>query len=374
MITNDGRDIVAKALLGQIPDYATFIACGCGGTPLNPSEIQTEQELLQEQSKKSLDFETFRVPITSRGLVKEDGQEKVVFKATMPTEQRFLVSEVALFPESSNALAGQYDSKTLATFVPDESWVIYSSVSSSTISVISSNDLSDQDDDIIVFDPAYFILSDDKVFDNDQRALRQEPPRFYTHSLAISGSSSYISPIFDIDASSFRIENSRLNFDFSQNLPVDEVKFAISLLSRQANVDSNPEKIRMVIEFVNEVTPDINFIPPKARLNIELQGSEFINRYKIITRTLSEFIVDDNFSWANVTLSRIYSCVVNSQEESIEDYIVSFDGMRLDNVSTENPLYSMVAYSKIRNDNSLPVEKPANTNNFIEYRLNIGVG
>jgi hypothetical protein len=373
MITNDGREIVAKALLGQIPEYAAFIACGCGGTPLNPSDTQTEQELQEEQEKKSLDFETFRVPITSRGLIKEDGQEKVVFKAEMPTEQRFLVSEVAIFPEASNALAGQYDSKTLATFVPDESWIVYSNVSSSTINIASSSELSNLDN-IIIQEPTYFMLSDDPLFDNETRALRQEPPRFYSHSLAISGSSSYISPVFDIDNDSFRIENSRLVFDLSQNLPTDEIKIAISLVSREASVNTNPEKVRIVLDFINEAAPDVNFIPPKARLNLELAGTEFNNRYKIITKNLSDFILDDNFSWANVTLTRIHACVVDGSEEKTGDYIIAFDGLRLDNVSTNNPLYAMVAYSKIRNDNSLPVEKPENTNNFIEYRLNIGVG
>jgi hypothetical protein len=374
MITNDGKEIIAKTLLGQVPRYATHIACGCGGTPLNPSEIQTEEELDLEKEKKTLDFETFRVPITSRGLIKEDGQEKIVFKGEMPTEQRFLVSEVAIFPGSANTVAGQYDSKTLFTLIPNETWVLYSTTSSSVINVATSSELSTGSGSISIFDPAYYILSADPIFDLDDRALRQEPPRFYSHSLALSGSSSFIDNQFNIDPASFRVENASQTFDLSQNLPTDEVKLAISVLSRIASNSTNPETIRIVFDFVNQVPTDIAFIPPKARLNIEIPGTELDNRYQIITKNLSDFILDDNFSWANINLTRIYLSALNNIGQPTNDYIVSLDGVRVENISTPNPLYGMVAYSKIRSDNSLPIPKPANTNNFIEYRLNIGVG
>jgi hypothetical protein len=373
MITNDGKEIIAKSLLGQIPRYATHIACGCGGTPLNPSEIQTEQELNLEKEKKTLDFEAFRVPITSRGLIKEDGQEKIVFKAEMPTEQRFLISEVAIFPDSRNTVAGQYDSKTLFTFVPDETWVVASATSSSVVNIIPSSELSTSSGSISVFDSAYYILSSDPIFDIDERALRQEPPRFYNHALAISGSSSFINDFFVIDPTSFRVQNTNLGFDLSQNLPTDEIKLAISVLSRIASNETLPEKIRIVFDFVNQPT-DIAFIPPKARLNIEISGSEFDGRYKIITKKLGDFILDDNFSFTNINLTRIYACALNSFNQPTDDYIIALDGIRLENLSAQNPLYGMVAYSKIRSDNSLSIEKPLNTNNFIEYRLNIGVG
>ena len=55
------------------------------------------------------------------------------------------------------------------------------------------------------------------------------------------------------------------------------------------------------------------------------------------------------------------------------DYKILFDGLRLDNVSSQNPLYTMVGYDIIRNDNAFPILKDENTNNYIEYRFGIGV-
>ena len=34
MITNTGKNILAKYLLGQAPAYASYIALGCGAKPL----------------------------------------------------------------------------------------------------------------------------------------------------------------------------------------------------------------------------------------------------------------------------------------------------------------------------------------------------
>jgi hypothetical protein len=35
MITNTGKTIIGKYLLGQAPAYASYIAVGCGATPLD---------------------------------------------------------------------------------------------------------------------------------------------------------------------------------------------------------------------------------------------------------------------------------------------------------------------------------------------------
>lgn len=70
MITNTGKDIIAKFLLGQAPGYASHIAVGCGKKPL----LGTDSLALYQKEfafKKNLDFEMFRAPIVSRGYVSE---------------------------------------------------------------------------------------------------------------------------------------------------------------------------------------------------------------------------------------------------------------------------------------------------------------
>ena len=88
MITNTGKDILSKYLIGQAPAYASYIAVGCGAKPLD-SESPGE---IDYSSKTSLDFEMFRVPIISRGYVNEGGVSKIVFTAELPTEERYEIS------------------------------------------------------------------------------------------------------------------------------------------------------------------------------------------------------------------------------------------------------------------------------------------
>jgi hypothetical protein len=38
MITNTGKNIIAKYLLGQAPAFASYIAVGCGPKPLSDLE------------------------------------------------------------------------------------------------------------------------------------------------------------------------------------------------------------------------------------------------------------------------------------------------------------------------------------------------
>ena len=73
MITNTGKTIIGKYMLGQAPAYASFLAVGCGPTPLTTGDVANDFA-----TKENLDFEMFRVPISSRGFVSENGINKIV--------------------------------------------------------------------------------------------------------------------------------------------------------------------------------------------------------------------------------------------------------------------------------------------------------
>jgi hypothetical protein len=47
--------------------------------------------------------------------------------------------------------------------------------------------------------------------------------------------------------------------------------------------------------------------------------------------------------------------------------------MRLENLTTTNPLYGLTGYSVLKTDGALPIVKLANTANYIEFRIAIGV-
>ena len=84
MITDIGKSIIGKYLLGQAPAYASYIAVGCGAQPLDTSDPYGNYS-----TKENLDFEMFRVPVSSRGFVNDGGTEKIVLTAELPTEERY---------------------------------------------------------------------------------------------------------------------------------------------------------------------------------------------------------------------------------------------------------------------------------------------
>ena len=131
MITNTGKTIIGKYLLGQAPAFASYIAVGCGPQPFEPGE-----SLGEYSDKENLDFEMFRVPISSRGYVQENGMNKIVLTAELPTEERYEITEVGLFSAGSNPSAGSYDSKTVFAFTDAENWEHHTTSSTSPIPTI----------------------------------------------------------------------------------------------------------------------------------------------------------------------------------------------------------------------------------------------
>jgi hypothetical protein len=107
MITNTGKTIIGKYLLGQAPAFASYIAVGCG-----PQPFKTSEELIVDSNKENLDFEMFRVPISSRGYVQENGMNKIVLTAELPTEERYEITEVGISYISCYITNSDYSSTT----------------------------------------------------------------------------------------------------------------------------------------------------------------------------------------------------------------------------------------------------------------------
>ena len=164
MITNTGKSIIAKYLLGQAPAYASYIAIGCGATPLD-----TADEIGDYSTKTNLDFEMFRVPISSRGFVNEDGVDKIVLTAELPTEERYEISEIGIYSAGSNPSAGAYDSKTVFAFTQTENWQYVTA--SSAVAIDTESDALDApnyDNVIAVTDPVFQTKAEIQYFLNHQ--------------------------------------------------------------------------------------------------------------------------------------------------------------------------------------------------------------
>ena len=179
MITTNGKNIVAKYLLNQAPEFASHIAIGVGGEALPTSSLVTFSA-----SASSLGFEVARVPVLSKGLLKEDGVEKIVFKAELPVEQRFQITEIGLYPAESNAVAGNFDSRIVSAFSNSEPWT-YSNNENDSGTVlyigpvkISPTTVGDIDIYDIDWDSFVFINSNSPIFEYTDRISRGEQPRY----------------------------------------------------------------------------------------------------------------------------------------------------------------------------------------------------
>jgi hypothetical protein len=445
MITNSGKDIIAKYLLGQTSSYATHIAIGCGTTPLN----QIDPIPAGVDKKEILDFEMLRVPITSRGLVKENGTTQVALTAELPSENRYEITEVALWSAASNSLARNSDSRMIFTF--QENWEAHSS-SVSPITIIPSLgtgfNINDEGQDIFIAN------NGDKVLDAESRLARNEGPRFLNRSIFMRGDSSIIesedisitsatsngslltysatndfsegdrvtvsscsntlfnivnAPIVSATSSTFSIQKgvpssqtslggtawlsnswspeedpegfiskhihlNGVSLNLGQNNARDELALAVSVLDKNFDgSDGTPEFVKIIVEFYrNELDQETGY----ARAELYLDSSELTNRYHVFRFPISDLIVSPDFAFSQVRVARVFSYVAVEEESELvpssKHYVVVY-GFRLDNVTTQNPLYKMVGYSPTRTPQGIPVTKFANTTNYVEFRFNLGV-
>jgi hypothetical protein len=113
MITNFGKNLISKYLLGQIDSYANYIGIGTGGV-IGTTPV----------TQQTLNFEAARYAIISKGLsVDSSGNRQLVFTAEIDNLDRFDISEIGLFPAAYDSLlSGSVGSKMLLDFSNNESW------------------------------------------------------------------------------------------------------------------------------------------------------------------------------------------------------------------------------------------------------------
>jgi hypothetical protein len=381
MITTNGKNIVAKYLLNQAPEFASHIAVGVGGQAYPTSSSATFSASVQ-----SLEFEIARVPILSKGLLKEDGQEKIVFKAELPIEQRFQITELGLYPAATNAVAGNFDSRIVSTFSNSEPWAYSNNLNDSgTVLYIGPVPIADSPvGNIDIYNPSWddfiFINSNSPIFEYSDRINRGEPPRYLNRSLSVSGSTSVVNSLMPASSasinisssSSYYVENNSINLNLGKNLPTDEIKLAFSVISlARAGIPAfAPKNVKIRLEFLNNSGVSTS----RAFTNISLRDTDIdLMRYQVVTKKLSDFVTTENFSWSSVNGIRIYTCIHNDSNVSTGEHFVLYDGIRFENVSSYNPLYSLVAAEYIKTLDENPILKRENSTSYVEYRFGIGV-
>ena len=382
MITDTGKKIIGKYLLGQAPAYASYIAIGCGPTPLNTNDIFEDFS-----NKKCLDFEMFRVPISSRGFVNENGIDKIVFTAELPTEERYEISEIGLYSAGSNPSAGVYDSKTIFAFTSTESWQYATSAATTAIEPFLEPLDGGSGNIITVVDPVFKTNADNTIFFNPSRASKYERCRFLNNIILIRGDQADITTSqesgptedhFIIEPGSNHIRLTGANIDLSKNSPKDELKLAFSLVNRDGNSASVPETVKILVEFSSpDGTQYARFeaeINQGSSGNLENSIADFeTNRYFVVSKQLQDLYKTENFSWEVATVVKIYACVITDESGEFNvpsnNYYIALDALRLENTQTINPLYGLTGYSIVKNTNEETVIKSPNTSNYVEFRF-----
>jgi hypothetical protein len=370
VITNKGKDIIAKYLIGITPAYASYMAFGCGAQPLTTGEPYGEYS-----TKEALDFEMFRVPISSRGYVEENGVNKIVFTSVLPTTERYEITEIGIFSAGGNPDASGFDSRPLLLFTEEEQW----QYGNTTFEDVSSPITTALDDplntNIIATELSVFqSAADNPIFFKAGRNERNERCRFFNNMIFVKGNYSAIKDITDVTSSlaaKYHIQKTGLSLNLSQNSLSDQIKIAFSLVNKDADSYTNPDSLKIILEFIDS---NENY----ARCLIDLVDDGDVidfdaNRYFAISKTLGNFVLEQGFSWATIRTAKIYSCVVTSAVV-VDTHYIAFDAIRFDNVNTVNPLYGLVGYTVVQNADAEPITKSTNTNNYVEFRMALDIG
>lgn len=372
MITNIGKGILAKYLIGQAPAYASYIAIGCGATPVNSDAV-----LGDYSTKSALDFEMFRVPITSRGYVNENGVSKIVLTAELPTEERYEITEVGVYSAGSNPIAGAYDSKSIYAFTQDENWEHHTTDTAGEIPIIYQPLDGDNDDNII--DQPYSVFqtnADNRIFTSTERVERYERCRFFNNTVMMSGDSSNLSLDENnklvVNSGSEHIHLTGATLDFNKNAPTDELKFSFTLANKDGQSTAIPDSVRLLLQFSST---DIHGTGEYARFEVVLDAEDFdfnTNRYFVATKQLQQLTKSTGFTWASIDVVQIYACVIDNGSPS-SDFYICLDAIRFENTGTSNPLYGLTGYSVVKNVDARTIIKSANTTNYIEFRFAMDV-
>ena len=382
MITNIGKNLLAKYLVGQTQSYASHIAVGCGAPPMASDGTLGDYSL-----KNSLDFEMFRVPIISRGFVNEEGIDKVVLTAELPTEERYEITEVGIFSAASNPVAGSYDSRNVYSFADTDNW-LYQPFGSAAIeipSVYTPLDGTSENGIINQTANVFETNADNRIFTQSDRIARNERCRFLNNIIAIVGNDSTltknVSGKLDIGAGSKYIRLNETTVDFTKNSPLDELRLAFSVVNKVANSNTVPDNVKILLEFSYTGAASAQ---EYARFEVNIDDVGYsagtstdkrnlsTNRYLVVTKAFKDLNKTDNFDWREVTVAKIYSCVTEAGVPS-DLFYVCLDGLRLENITSTNSLYGLTGYSVIKSLGAKPIIKSANTTNYIEFRFALGV-
>lgn len=354
MITNTGEKIIAKYLIGQAPAYASYIAVGSGRKPLAASS-----NLDDYSAVKNLTFETYRMQIISRGYVVEDGVSKVVLTAELPSEERYEITEIGIYPAVSNNIAANTDSRTLLKFSSSEAWT---KNGISAIPLMSDKIATTISSTTGIAADMFRANADNAGLDTVYRISNYQRPRFLNEKIFIRGNTEDM------------ISLSGTNLDLSQSSPDDEIRLAFSVLNNNETSTARPDSISIELKLKDASSKyaTVTYSATHADGGVDFSS----NRYIVASKKISDFVPDSGFDFKTISQIELSTTVNVTAPAEKQDFYVALDGLRLENTTSYNPLYGLVAYSPIVNadsgGNALPIIKQSSTSNLIEFRFRVG--
>lgn len=379
MITNTGKAIIAKYMLGQITDYASYIAVGCGPKPITAPSGTFDIDAYA--LKENLDFEMFRVPIISRGLITEvvngENVTKVVLTAELPTENRYEMSEIGVFSAGENTVNASAQSRSIYTFSDGESWTYNSATPPLVVS--TADDTNGNVDQNKVGSGAFYLNSDNPIFESGNRSIRYERPRNMNSSLYLPGNSSKMIKsgqdltelTLDDVVSNIPLRLNAASLNLDKYSTEDELRLAFSVLNKAAS-PTTLGSVRVKVEFKYSVDGS-----ESASFDSIAETDLDTNRYFVTSKKLKDF-VPNGFSWESVRIVNIYVSAhaktgTTIDTDSSGEFYVALDGLRIENNQSNNPAYGMIGYSVLKTVLAKTVLKKINSSSYVEFRFALGV-
>jgi len=386
-IYNTGGSNIASAYLGtwlitSITSNSFKFAIGNNTVRALASPSPSPKVILDFSNKTSLDLEMFRIPITTSTSFSEDGINKILFSADLPTTERYEISEIGIFSQVSDSTS-QVNNKVLYSFLNTESWKYHSSTAIEGIlfkTTLINTALTTND--IVITDKAFQANANNLLFNNSIRTLRQERPRFYNNSYFLYGDTSNL--VVNGSGTSMRltptsttnhieiIDNSLSQLDKASSN--DEIKFALSIVNKTKSA-ADPDEIRVLLEFATidgtgSATSEYKYKRFHAKLTSTEQDFSK-NRYIVFTKKLSEIDSSESFSWEQIKFVKIYSSIIKSSAIS-GDYLAAFDAITFNLTTSTNPLYGLSAYTIVKTSDNSTIPKEENSQQSVEFKFGIG--
>jgi len=211
-------------------------------------------------NKKTLDYEMFRVPIVSRAFDSQSGSTQVILAGELPTQDRYLMTEAAVFSSGTNPIASLSDSRSLYSFSEGEGWenhnVTATAITTFTATSIANvNGVINSGNGTIANLTAFALESTDAMFDSDSHKSTNSKPRLLSNFIVVRGDLSEINTTSTtwtaVNQPHIHIQNQR--FGFGVNSSIDQLKLAFSVINRNPMLTANaavaPDNAYIMIEF-----------------------------------------------------------------------------------------------------------------------------